>query len=821
MRFFISLLFICTCLSSHAQNLKAPSDFLGYELGTRFTPHHRVVDYYSYLAENDPSRVQLENYGETNEGRPLILAYISTAKNMKSREKIRLEHLKNTEGKGEPNIAIVWMSYNVHGNESVSTEASMKTVYELLTQKEEYLENTLVIVDPCVNPDGRDRYVNWYNQYKNSPYTIDPNSAEHHEPWLNGRPNHYMFDLNRDWAWLTQVESRQRIKVYNKWLPHVHVDFHEQGVDSPYYFAPAAEPFHEVITDFQREFQTTVGKNHAKYFDANGWFYFTKEVFDLLYPSYGDTFPTYNGSIGMTYEQGGSGSAGLGVRTGTGDTLTLKDRILHHHTTGLSTLEIASQNAVRLNQEFKKFYQPKDFKYKSYVLNGNPDKLKALTELLTKHEIEYGWATDKTAKGFNYVLGKNGSVKIDNNALVVNSDQKKGTLVKVLFEPNTKLSDSLTYDITAWSLPYAYGLNAIASETKVAARTTTDRNKFDALNLEELSSKSYAFLIKWNSFSDARFLADLLNSDIKVRYAQNPFVMDGVSYDRGTLIITKSDNKNLPDFLDSLRSKALRHQQVIYPTSTGFVDGGKDFGSHSVQPLKKAKVALLSGKPTSTLNFGEIWYFFEQQLQYPVSVLNSDYFNTVDLSEYDILILPSGKPYSQFLNPARMKSLKQWVRDGGKLIAMGSALKDFAKDKTLQLKAKNIKKDSIAPIPVYDHDQREQIKNEITGAIFKTRINNTHPLAYGYDDIYFSLKLGGDAYAYLNKGTVAYLDGNNIEPVAGFAGSDAQQKIAETLVFGVEKYGSGQLVYMVDNPLFRGFWENGKLLFSNALFMVD
>ena len=356
--------------SSFGQELKSPSEFLGYELGSEFTRHHQVVDYYQYLAEAVSDRMQLTEYGQTNERRPLILAYISSKENMQNLEEIRNEHLKSTSGNSSSEKAIVWLSYNVHGNESVSTEASMQTIYDLLTKKSEYLENTIVIMDPCINPDGRDRYVNWYNENKNTPHNVDPNSKEHHEGWLNGRANHYMFDLNRDWAWLTQVESQQRLRMYNQWLPHVHVDFHEQGVDSPYYFAPAAEPFHEAITNFQREFQKTIGKNHAKYFDENGWFYFTKEVFDLLYPSYGDTYPMNNGGIGMTYEQGGSGRAGLGIETSIGDTLTLNDRIAHHYTTGISTVEVSSKHAKRLNAEFKKFYSKNNFKYKSYVLNG-------------------------------------------------------------------------------------------------------------------------------------------------------------------------------------------------------------------------------------------------------------------------------------------------------------------------------------------------------------------------------------------------------------------------------------------------------------------
>lgn len=806
-----------------AQEIKSPSEFLGYQLGTQFTRHHEVVDYYQYLASVATDRVQLHEYGKTNERRPLLLAYITSATNMQNLETIRQEHLKNTTDEGSPSKAIVWLSYNVHGNESVSTEASMQTIYDLLTSKSDYLENTVVIIDPCINPDGRDRYVNWYNQNKNTPNNIDPNSKEHHEGWLSGRANHYMFDLNRDWAWLTQIESQQRLKYFNKWLPHVHVDFHEQGVDNPYYFAPAAEPFHEVITDFQRDFQVTMGKNHAKYFDANGWFYFTKESFDLLYPSYGDTYPTYNGGIGMTYEQGGSGRAGLGVKTSIGDTLTLKDRIAHHHTTGLSTVEVAAKNAQKLNDEFKKFYTNKNYKYKSYVLNGNKDNMLALTKLLRQHEIEYGVANSGTVKGFNYTTGKTSSVKTSNKSIVVSTSQPKGTLVKVLFEPNAKLSDSLTYDITAWSLPYAYGLNTIASENHVSA--IGEKNDNTCFNTErpssEINTETYAYVTDWNSMNDARFLADLLKAKIRVRYAQKPFSIKTASFKRGSLIITKADNKNNKTYIADLKSAVEKHGKTLIATESGFVESGKDFGSDYVQMINDVKVAVISGKPTSTLQFGEIWHFFEQQLHYPIAVIDTDYMNQIDLSDYDVLILPSGRGYKKFMNQSKLKDLKEWVSNGGKLIAMGGAIKSLNGKNGFKIKTKAVKKDSTKIVQPYEFSERERVKNAITGAIFKTKVDTTHPLAYGYDNTYFTLKLGADTYQYLDSGNVVYIEENKNIPVAGFAGSEAQKKIDKTLVFGVENHGSGSVIYMVDNPLFRGFWENGKLFFANALFMVD
>ncbi|MDF4204822.1 M14 family metallopeptidase [Maribacter sp. SA7] len=797
--------------------LKSPSEFLGYELGTQFTRHHEVVDYYQYLAEAEPQRMSLMEYGKTNERRPLLLATISTKENMQNLDKIKEEHMKGINGEGSPDKAIVWLSYNVHGNESVSTEASMQTIYDLFTTKSSYLENIVVLIDPCINPDGRDRYVNWYNQFKNSPNQVDPNSKEHHENWWSGRSNHYMFDLNRDWAWLTQVESQQRLKQFNKWLPHVHVDFHEQGVDNPYYFAPAAEPFHEVITDFQREFQETIGKNHAKYFDENGWFYFTKEVFDLLYPSYGDTYPTYNGGIGMTYEQGGSGRAGLAITTSIGDTLTLKDRIAHHLTTGLSTVEVASKNVSKLNDEFKKFYLNKNFKYKSYVLNGNPDKIEALADLLSKHEIEYQAGSNTTVKGYNYATGKSGSLKSTDKSLVISSNQPKSTLVKVLFEPMAKLSDSVTYDITAWSLPYAYGLDAIASESNLSGSS-------DVLNTTELKSidaDKYAYLADWNSMKDARFLAELLRNKVRVRYAHKPFTLDGISHDRGTLIITKGDNKHLKNFNEVLKTASTNHSKNLISTNTGFVESGKDFGSGYVDVIQNLNIAVLSGKPTSTLRFGEIWNFFEQQLDYPISVLDETYFGRVDLAKYDILILPDGRGYNSFLSTYNKEKIKDWVKRGGKLIAMGGAIDGITtSDEDFELSEKEMPKDTSNTIESFEISEREQIKSAITGAIFKATVDNTNPLAYGYDDTYFTLKLGARSYNYLENGSAVYLSEGANEPVSGFAGSEAKKKIAETLIFGTEDMGRGQVIYMVDNPLFRGFWENGKLFFANALFMV-
>ena len=818
MKFRVLLLAIICSSSLFSQNIQSPKEFLGYELGKQFTRHHRVVDYFTYVS-TQLDNVLLEKYGETNERRPLYVSYISSKKNIENIEQIRHNNLGQTGLKPASinDIAIVWLSYNVHGNEASSTEASMQTLYELVTTKKDQLENTLVIIDPCINPDGRDRYANWYNQVKSEPYNTDQNAKEHREPWPGGRANHYLFDLNRDWAWATQIESTQRLKIYNKWMPHVHVDFHEQSMNNPYYFAPAAEPFHEIITDWQRNFQTQIGKNHARYFDKNGWLYFTKESFDLLYPSYGDTYPTYMGAIGMTYEQAGGGMGGLGVDTDHGYELTLVDRVAHHKTTGLSTVEIASKNAVTLNTEFKKFFDTGSFKYKSYVLkNENKDKTTRLLALLDKHQIDYEFTNKGLVKGYNYLTQQESRMSVNTKDLVIHTQQPKGKMVKVLFEPNAKLTDSLTYDITAWSLPYAHGFKAIASTTKVSSRKDV---MVDTAN-NGIDQNAYAYLSKWNSLEDASFLAALLQADVRVRFSEKDFTIEGNSYAKGTLIILRGDNKTNKGFDKQITSIAQNNNRKLTPVQTGFVSSGKDFGSSSVNPINKQKVAVISGKGTSSLSFGEIWHFFETQLHYPLTALDTDYINRVDLDEYDVLIIPNGY-YSTILNKSGLEKINNFAQAGGTVIAIGTALRSFVNKEGFALKSKKPtegKENKTANLTAYEDTRRNRANTLITGAIFKSKVDNSHPLAFGYDDVYFSLKLNNASYAYLQNGSnVAYFN-KSATNLAGFAGKKALKNIPESLLFGEERKGSGSIIYMVDNPLFRSFWDNGKLFFVNAIF---
>ena len=806
---FLVLLMCLSTLIVQAQKF-TPASYLGYEIGARFTRQDKVVGYFQALQSAFPTMMKVEKYGETYEHRDLILAFIGTPENLKKLEEIRQAH--QTHASNE-NLAIVWLSYNVHGNESSGTEAAMQTAYRLLTDKASYLENTIVIMDPCLNPDGRDRYVNFYHQYGNAPADLHKFSAEHNEPWPSGRPNHYLFDLNRDWAWMTQIESEQRVQRYNQWLPHVHVDFHEQGINEPYYFPPAAEPYHEVITNWQRDFQKEIGANHASYFDKEGWLYFSKEIFDLLYPSYGDTYPTYNGSIGMTYEQGGSGRAGLAVITQVGDTLSLMDRVTHHVTTGLSTVEMSAKNAEKLVKEYQQFCKNKNYKYKTYVLRAPESKLEPLMELMQKNGIQVEMvgssSQEISLKGFHFLNGQSEALKLAQGDLLIHTNQEKGTLVNVLFEPKTKLSDSLTYDITAWTLPFAFGLDAWAIESSGVKGTSFSGY---AKQLNQVSSPGcYAYAASWDAMKSTRFLTELQEAGLLVYFNEKRFKAEGSWFQPGTLIVLRGENKRA-DFDQLLIEIANRNAVKITALTTGFVQEGLDLGSSSVKKIPNHSIGVLTGSPASSLNVGEIWHFFERQMGRSVHLVFMDDLEAA-LPQLTVLFVPEGG-----ISISENAQVKEWIQQGGKLIVMGYAVDDFIGKEGFELSRVESKMDSIEKPVAFSQEERDQISSTITGAIYECDLDVTNPLAFGYQS-YFTLRQGSDPIK-LTANNVVHLK-KEAKALNGFVGTKVKHLQSDAGIAGYQSYGNGSIIYFIDNPLFRGFWENGKLMVANAVFFVN
>ncbi len=694
----------------------------------------------------------------------------------------------------------------------------MRTLYDL-TQSPALLADVVVVLDPCLNPDGRDRYVSGYAQRVGATANPDPDAREHDEPWPGGRFNHYLFDLNRDWAWGTQPETRARLALYDRWLPAVHVDFHEQGVDSPYYFAPAAEPFHPRITPWQRELQTRIGRANAEVFDREGWLYFTREVFDLFYPGYGDTWPTFNGAVGMTYEQGGSGRAGLAIRTAEGDTLTLADRIDHHVATGLATVRTVARDADQVRRAVRGRVRGASLGRRRLRRPGRAGPPRGARRPARPPGDRLRLGGGGTVRGVRYGGGLDapteaGRVEVEAGALVVSTDQPKGRLAAVLFEPEAALADSVTYDATAWALPYVYGLAGVAAQASVAVGGPAP----PAATVP--SGRPYAYVADWRSPGDARLLARLLREGVGVRVVPEPFEAGGKTFGRGAFVVTRAGNGRLGDrFDDVVRAAARETGRPLTALASGFAASGPDVGSNRVGFVRRPNVAVLADSPVSPTALGEVWHWLDAVVEYPATLLTADDVTAASLDGVDVLVMPDGG-YGSWLSSDRADALRTWVRAGGRLVAMERSVTALGRLDGFAASAREAPEaDSTeaARLRRYADRDRRDASEGVPGAVYRVALDGSHPLAYGYPDWTYVLKRRVDPVAFLKDGWNVGVVRSGA-PTAGFAGVEARARLEDSLVFGVESLGRGQVVYLVDSPLFRGFWADGQLLFANAVF---
>jgi hypothetical protein len=676
------------------ETIKSPDEFLPFPFGERFTPHHLLVDYFQYV-DSQTDRVQIVRYGETYEYRPLIAAIISSPENMQRLEQIRLNNLHRTGlipgNVIEDSITIVYLSFSIHGNEAAGSESSMAVLYSLAHGGEPYdtwLKHTVVIIDPSLNPDGYERFSQYSNSLSSSPADPRHEVREHDEPWPGGRYNHYDHDLNRDWVWQTQKETRERISFYQLWMPHVHADLHEMEAEASYYFAPAAQPYHPYLTPWQAEFQNIIGQNHARHFDEKGWRYYTKERFDLFYPGYGDTYPSFAGAIGMTYEQGGAAYGNRAILLENGDTLTLADRIAHHTLAALSTIEVSSNHAARLGKEFEMFYHNSQTNppgsFHSYVIkkSNDPGKLVQLVELLKANQIEsFEVSAEKNGiKGFSYTKGDFETFNASKGDLLIPAAQPRSVLLQALFEPEGKLSDSLTYDITAWSLPMAYGLDAFATEESIDFALRQDSVQNQIWN----DDQPVAYAMKWGSVPAVELLTRFLSNGIVARYALEPFSIKGTKYDAGTILLMRADNERHPYFDRIIRTSASASIVPMSTISTGFVESGKDLGSNYYPLVRRPEVLTLSGDDVDPSSLGQVWHYFEEELHYPLHIINVPSLEKMDLSRYNVLVLEEG--YYDF-KEATLQRINSWVNNGGHLILIGAAIQSVSGKTGFSIKA--------------------------------------------------------------------------------------------------------------------------------------
>ena len=834
----------------------SPAEFLGYPPGKQFTPHARIVAYLRELAAAS-ERVAIDQYGTTYENRPLVLLTISDPENLKRRASLQEAYAQladprvtSSEGAARDRSRdlplAVWLSFDIHGNEASTAEAAMAVAYRLAADRSPEalarLRSVVVLLDPCLNPDGHDRYVNWLRGVTGSaPDPLLP-AREHHEPWPGGRFNHYLFDLNRDWAWLTQRETRARVRAYLAWHPQVHVDFHEMGAQDTYFFFPPERPVHPQLPGQVMKWAEIFGRANAAAFDARGWRYYTGESFDLYYPGYGDSWPTFHGAVGMTYEQAGNAAAGLALQRDDGDTLTLGERIEHHAVAALTTVATAAANREARLLDFHRFFARTHGRPPGAYLfppGDDPPRTAELVDLLLTHGAEvYRARTALRPRGLHAYDGTPVSTGVPAGTYVVPLDQPLHRFLHAVLDPETALPDTFFYDISAWSLPLAFGVDAYRTDAPV----TGPLDRLDAPPRTEGKvthpDARYAFLIPWERNGAARGAAWLQQHGVRIYFSTRAFTLDGKRFGPGTLVIFRSGNP--PDLTALVTEAAARCAVDILGVETGLTETGPDLGSFRMRLLKPPRVAVVAGPPASPTSVGACWFLLDRAYGIPHSLIRPQEITPSALQHYTVLVLPDdgagGRAYARSLDSTRVEVLRTWIRQGGVFVGLGggaffadadmaglSSVKkapppdkeetQAASEETQEARDKQRRLETSG-----EREQRRR-RESLPGTIFRIKVDPLHPLGFGYEGEARVLKITNRALELGPPGTnVAWFP--SAPKVSGYASRRSESHLAERPFLLDEPVGRGHVVLYVEDPNFRLFWYGLNRLFLNSLFFL-
>lgn len=830
-----------------------PARLLGYPLGSRYTEYHRLVEVVRAYAQNN-DRAVLEKYGETEEKRPLYLVYVSSGENLKNLAAVRADLKKLIEVRSTPPgeitkiieriPTIVWLSFNVHGNETSSSEAAVGFLYQLIAgtdaRTEAIRKNSIVIIDPCSNPDGRERYVRWFHSIVGNAPDPHPSAWEHEEPWPGGRVNHYYFDLNRDWAFMTQVETRSRIAAYLVTPPQTHVDFHEMGASSSYFFFPPVFPINSNLPGDVVEWGKVFGKGNAAAFDQFKWTYYTRENFDLFYPGYGDSWPTFQGAIGMTYEQAGHSTAGLAIRREDDQVLTLRDRTWHHFVAAMATCETATRNRASLMQRFYDWHRTaieegENGPVREYIISegADPRRAASLAALLVSQGIQVFRAGESFVAG---PLRDFDGREIDRESFpagtyLVPLAQPRKRLANALLEPAPQLRDLYFYDVTAWSLPRAFGVSAYQlKEPARVSRAPYDGALPAGKGIEGDPSTAYAFLVDWKQGNAATFAVALLADGLRVSIAQKGFKIGGRKWESGTGVVAAPTD---PKLVERIRQRAEETGITIVATPTGLVDDGIDLGSDHVRPMRLRRVAIVVGDNVSSNSFGAVRYLLEKSYRIPFSIVRADALARAKLSDFGAIVFPDGSGYESVISKETVAKIREWMSAGGHVVALGggafwataerSGLTGIRVGKTPPAESApadaSAKKESTARryVPV---DQRENAlrRSGNPGAILRLEFEPGSSVVYGCGDHSFFVLATNEQAFDPESGSPAAVYAPDPR-VAGYVGADATRQLTGQAFAISQRIGRGRAVLFSEDPNFRLVWQGLTKAFLNAILL--
>ncbi len=863
---------------------------VGHDWGQDLTDHQQLESYLKAL-EKASSRVRVVKYGETWEGRSLYYLVIGSERNLARLDAVKagirnLAYPQTLSASAAEELihtlpAIVWLAYNVHGNETSGMEAALLTAYHLLAARGDQLADrvaaeTLVIIDPIQNPDGRARFLAHYRETRGRWPDQNRWAGEHVEDWPGGRSNHYLFDMNRDWFALTQPETRARVKTFLEWFPQVFVDLHEMGSESSYYFAPPAPPINPQLSRSQTDWHVVFGKNNAAWFDKMNFDYFTREVFDSFYPGYGEGWPMLHGAIGMTYEQ--AGVRGLVVKREDEEILQFRDAVQHHFIASLSTAETTAKNREALLRNFYEvrkagLQESKKDEPKGFVLDPSEDKVR--TAKLVRVLMMQGIEVQTVKKPLSMQAQDHDKCELKSRefpagAYFVPLAQPARPLVTTLLARETAMDEQFLkeqerryqkrlrdqfYDVTAWSLPLLYDVPCYTVQEIPAAELAPLREPPSIQGQVQGGKAQLAYLVPWGTNAAVHALSKALSEGIRVYSSDKPFTQKGRIFPAGSLIIKARGNP--ADLYEHLVQVARDTGADIYATDTGWVEDGVNFGSGEVQFVKKPNVALAYSLPTDDSSVGALRFLIEQVYEYPVTIIPTRYISAVDLKDFDVLILPDagyGGGYQGVLGESGAQKLKQWVSAGGTLIAIGEATRWLTEEKVgllatsreyrdgsdakgkpaaAETKADaNEKPKEEKPAPASVEKKRfdlekailpeKELPGRIPGALLRVRLDTEHWLAFGYDsetcvmvssrNIFTPLKL--------DKGrNVGLYTAADKLMMSGFSWPDTRDQLAEKAYLMDQPLGGGHVVAFAEDPGYRAFCDGLNIMLFNAIFL--
>jgi len=841
--------------------------------------HHEAKKYIHRLAEVSKN-IRLVKYAETWEGRALYYMIVASEQHLARLDEIKsgMQKLADprqiTAAEADRLIsslpAMTWLAYGVHGNEISSTDAALLTAYHLIAAQNDslassVLQNSVVIIDPMENPDGRDRFINYFRQTTGRWPDADQQAAEHRETWPSGRSNHYLFDMNRDWFALTQPETRGRVQAFLEWYPQVFVDLHEMGSNATYYFAPPADPLNPEIPPSQIQMLQKYGRNNAKWFDRMKFDYFTREVFDSFYPGYGEGWPMFHGSVGMTYEQ--ASARGLVVRRNDETTMHYRETVQHHFVSSLSTAETTANNRVEVLRYFYEYRRSaieegKTGEIKEYIIapGNDPNRAAKLANLLQQQgiEVKKAAASFQNRRVEDYYGGGIQSKNFPAGAYVISLAQPAKRLAKTLLDKHTTMDDKFIkeqlrrekkrldhqfYDVTGWSLPLLYDVECYrARDFSLGNFAALGHEASNAISIQG-GKAQLAYLIPWGANSAAKALAALHRQSLRVHSTNQEFTLHGRKYPRGTLLVKVKDNPS--DLYEQISDIAKAENLEIIATNSSWVDDGVNFGSGQVAFLEKPKIALAYNTPAAYTSVGWTRYLIEQAYGYPATIIHADQIGNADLSKYNVLILPDA--FGSFDGALGDGSaIKDWIKNGGTLITYGNATqwltgekvgllatsrelkggkpdKEEKKDKPdKEEKTRENKPDLTKPFDVEKEIQPEkELPTEPPGTIVRIALDAEHWLAFGYDgdanvlvnsrNIFTPLKLdkGANVGLYMPEDKLV---------LSGFIWEDSKKQLANKAYLMYQTHGAGHVVAFAEDPNTRAFFDGTNLLLMNAIF---